>query len=256
MGLRREADLAGFFGTRDATGSVLAERAESLSTHPERYAALSPEGIAAVNETAALLTSCGISFQGPAVSPLETVHQLARSCEVDLVWLTADRESEFRIAGGVVCFPSSWSLPEKLGQRLSKVHAVVPDLNATLGRQIETFLTKLAPSDVWRRENWGLSGDDRRNHHPACPRTPLVSGVTLDHVWLRVEHQLLMKLPLSGAILFGIQLEVWPLSTVVAEPEAKRRLIQQLESMSQSAADYKGVAEARPTLIPLLQNRD
>ena len=35
----------------------------------------------------------------------------------------------FTVAGGCVCFPSSWSLQESTGKTLDQVHGVVPELN-------------------------------------------------------------------------------------------------------------------------------
>lgn len=254
MGLRRGEDLAEFFRPYDATGTVLAERAECLSAGPEGYAAWLPEGVATFDEMQSRLTVPGHFEQETWESPWDRLLQFGRRYEPDVVWLMPEDDGEYRVVGGVVCFPSSWSLPEKLGQPLSQVHHLVPELNATLGRAISMFLGKLQLGITWRRENWGLSGDARRNHHPFQPRIPLQTTVTAEDVWIRIEHQRLMKLPETGGIVFGIRLEIVPLTDVLADRQTTLQLVRQLETMPAAIAEYKGLSEARPALISLLQN--
>ncbi|MBI1348964.1 DUF3445 domain-containing protein [bacterium] len=257
MGLRRATDLAEFFQPHDETGSAMTERRDSLKSHPERYLAELLEAAVAIRETLRLLSvSEGVVPEPQLSATGDAPLQLGQTYEPDAVWLAPDAAGDVRLVGGVVCFPSSWSLPDKLGQPLSQVHAVVPGLNATLGRPIDSFLRKLVPGDVWRRENWGLSGDDRRNHHPCCPRTPLEICPRVDQVWIRIEHQLLLKLPQSGGILFGIRLEIMPLAAVVSHSLARRQLLHQLETMSPLIAEYKGLTAARSGLIDLLQSAE
>jgi len=254
MGLRRGDDFTEFCCPHAATGTVLAERAECLSAGPESYAALLPEGVAAFDEMQSRLSVPGHFEPATLESPWDRLLRFGRGYEPDVVWLMSDGAGEYLVAGGVVCFPSSWSLPEKLGQPLSLVHQIVPELNATLGRAISTFLGKLEPGTTWRRENWGLSGDARRNHHPTKPRTPLQPAVTAEGVWIRIEHQRLFKLPETGGIVFGIRLEIVPLTDVLADRQVTLQLARQLQSMPDSIAEYKGLSQARPALISLLQN--
>jgi hypothetical protein len=77
--------------------------------------------------------------------------------------------------------------------------------------------------------------------------------VTLEEVFLRVEHQLLNKLPASGAILFGIRVEVVSLQDALKDPIASTRLRRLLTTISPEAAEYKGLADARETMIALMQ---
>jgi hypothetical protein len=153
------------------------------------------------------------------------------------------------VQGGVVCFPSSWALREKLGRTLDFTHSVVPDLNAQLAPRIQKALAQLAPGAAWERENWGLSRDAERNHFVGRPRRRLDASVAADEVWLRIERQVLMKLPGTGGILFGIRLEIVPWPKVVADPEVVDGLKRAVSSMSDEAARYKGLQEAREVIL-------
>jgi hypothetical protein len=251
MGLR-PGDVAEFFATRDGTGAVCAERARWLASDPEKYAALPPEAEPALSETVELARSLGTTID-VALTPFEQLLALGRAWEPDFVWMHPDGNGAHRLVGGVVCFPSSWSLREKLGGTMSQVHGPVPGLNAALDRQIETFFSKLDPGVAWTRENSSYRRDADLNHHPSLPRPHLDSTITLDEVWIRVEHQLLQKFPRSGSVLFGIRVEVVPLCKLIEDTQAAARLARVLSTMSPAAAEYKGVAVARTILVPLLR---
>ncbi len=143
-------------------------------------------------------------------------------------------------------------MPEKLGQPMRAIHTPVPGLNSALEKQIDTFLTRMQPGQAWLRENAGFSRDSEKNHLPTRPRHPLDATVTSDEVFIRVEQQLLYKLPTSGAILFGIRVEVVPLVTLLSDVDVKARLRRMLDTISPEATQYKGLTEARVAILSLL----
>lgn len=251
MGLR-PGDLAGFFRARDLSGQILAERDHWLSGSPGEYAALHPAADAALRETVELARSLG-TVVSDQESPWDQLLSLGRAWESDFVWMIPQGETSWILAGGVVCFPSSWSMPEKLEQPMRAIHSPVPGLNPALEKQIETFLNRMQPGQAWVRENVGFSRDDQKNHLPSRPRRRLDATVTLDEVFLRVEHQLLNKLPRSGAILFGIRVEIVSLQDALKDSIATARLRRLLTTISPEAAEYKGLADAREIIIALMQ---
>jgi hypothetical protein len=97
-----------------------------------------------------------------------------------------------------------------------------------------------------------LSRDAQWNHHPSRPRRQLDATITVEEVWIRLEHQLLLKLPHSGSVLFGIRIQIVPLTQVIADPQAARRFARLLSTMTPASAAYKGAATARSALLALL----
>ncbi len=251
MGLERSGTAGEYFSVRDVR--VLQERRNWLAEEFAQYAGLLPGYESIVAETVEWASKIGTSVSAHPPTALGALRALGESWEPDFVWMFPDDAGVHRLVGGVVCFPSSWALSQKLGCTMSKVHEPVPGLNEALDRQIETFLRKLEPGVIWRRENWGLSRDANLNHHPSRPRVPLDENVTADNVWLRMEHQMLFKLPRTLGILFGIRVEVVSLSTVIAVPEAADRMAHLLSTMSDSAARYKGLWSSRNTIVKLLR---
>lgn len=125
----------------------------------------------------------------------------------------------------------------------------------TVGSKIETFHSALVPGVTWLREIAGYSRDTRLNHHPSRPFQRLDATVTIEEIWIRLEHQLLLKLPRSGSILFGIRVELTPLSSLLADEQAAARLLRVIFTMSPAATTYKGIAAARDRIIELIQRQ-
>lgn len=251
MGLRR-GDAAPFFMPCEDTATMLVERARWLAQNAHEYAALLPQAEPALADTIALANTHGIAID-TSLSAWHQLLALGRAWQCDFAWLHAEGAGEHRVIGGCVCFPSSWALRDKLGKTMTETHAPVPALNDAMGSQIETFFSKMIPGAVWVRENANFSRVPARNQHPAQSRPPLDATVSAGDFWIRLEHQLLLKLPASRSILFAIRVETFPLTRVMESPADAERLACWLESMPADAADYKSVAEARKVIVPLLR---
>ncbi len=239
MGLK-PGNAGQFFAPTDDSAGLLAMRAALLESAPERYLLDRP----ASSALQALSLWCG--------EQLDDAMTAGRRCEADWVLLTPDAAGDFHVTAGAVCFPSSWSLPQKAGLRLTEVHAPVPGLNDSLARSIDTFLTKLAPGAAWERENWGLSADGALDHHPDHALPALAGAASLTDTWLRLERQILLRLS-GGDILFGIRVTTHRLDALTREPAIAARLARALETMPEAVAVYKGVATARSGLAAKLR---
>jgi hypothetical protein len=243
MGLR-PADAPAFFAHESGAAAVLAERARWLDASPDEYAALLDDGAGSLAETARFAVKWGA-----APGDGDPLAALGRAWEPDFVLMVPGEDGIFRLGSGVVCFPSSWALREKLGRPMNEIHAPVPGLNPALARQIDTFLERLAPGAAWARDNWSLSRDAERNHHPARKRPRLDATITAADVWLRIERQLLFKLPETRAVLFGIRVDAHPLASL--PPAARSGLAHAVRTMEPEALAYKGLATARDALLAI-----
>ena len=125
------------------------------------------------------------------------------------------------LVGGVLCFPSSWRLAEKVGRPLLGVHDPVPGYEPVLHDRVESLLDRLADRVVWRR-NWFLHAHDawfQPERHDLDDVVPL--DRLDDDLWLRSERQTLSAVEASpdGArwALFTIRVQHVPLRPVLAE---------------------------------------
>jgi dimethylamine monooxygenase subunit A len=243
MGLRT-GDAHSFFAPTPGRLEILAERCRCLDESPLDYAMLIDAGRPLLEETRQFAVTCG-ALDPAAGHSLET---LGRTLEPDFVLLVPSPNGPI-VVGGVVCFPSSWALPEKIGRTLHQTHEPVPALNPQLGERIRTALDRLPSGAAWERENWGLSRSGERDQHPDRILRRLDETVEPDELWLRVERQVLHRLPQTGGILFGIRLEIIPWHEIVQSEGARAGLRRSLETMPAEIASYKGLLTARARIL-------
>lgn len=241
----RPGDPQTFFAPTSDNAGLLAQRAHWLAEAPEEYALLTAAGRPMLAEAVTLARHWSA---GPVDDSLAA---LGRVWEPDFVLLSCGDQG-LLVEGGVVCFPTSWSLREKLGLSLTATHGPVPRLNAELSVRINAALGKLPPGTAWERENWGFARTAELNRHPGRTLPRLDATITPGEVWLRAEHQILFKLPKTGGVLFGIRIELTPLRELLSDPAASAALRAALESMPEDAARYKDLAAARPRLLEWL----
>ncbi len=246
----RRSEPKDFFTARDASGAMLRERARWLDADPARYATLHPEGEPLLREFAAWVAGwqSRSSEDGDAASVLL---DLGRQLEPDFLFLSPDESGQFRLRGGVLCFPTGWALGEKIGHPLDFIHGVVPGLNPSLGASIHQFLTRLKPGTAFLRDNWGLAANDELNHHPSRHHASPAPPVALEKLWLRVEHQALFSLPETRGVVFAIRIALHRLDTLARDP-AIPAFKRALASMPLELAAYKRIDAIRPHLLNVL----
>lgn len=238
----RKGDLAEFFAA--PSPSVLAERRQWLADGTNLYAAVTDEAEPVLAETEALVA--GTSGSGTLLSRLQ---KLGGELEPDFMLMLRDGAGVFRLRAGVVCFPSSWALTEKMGLTLDEIHGVVPGLNPAMSSTIGQFLGRLKPGIPYERANWGLAATPELNMHPTLRRPRLAPPLDLSRLWVRIEDQILAALPVSGGILFGIRLRLVPVSELLADPQLRAGFHRAVSTMEEPLAAYKGIAPMRAELI-------
>lgn len=254
-------EIRSFFAPGPNAETVLAERRHWLSNAPEKYAVLSSGGIPLLSETIQIagqngaLTSEQVDRLASLDEPYGRCTTLGCIWEADFALLGPEDANRMILQGGAVCFPTAWSLPEKVGKPMQAIHQPVPQLNEAIGRQIDLFLSKLRPGIVWLRSNWGLVRTPELNQHPDRKLPRLASPVRLEEVFLRVERQALISLPASGGVLFGIRIEQLSLEEVASDKDAVAALAHGLRTMDEQIARYKGFAQVRGEIIQKLGQR-
>lgn len=226
----------------DPTGGILAQRRKILGGEPEHY----------VRETPGAEIALLSRFLRPWTLA-DDLAGIAADLEPDLVLVQRDSAGSWNVAAGAVCFPTAWSLPEKLGHPMSFVHGPVPDLNPQLGAKIDQFFNRLTqnPSSTYGRANWGLSASPRLDQHIRHNLPPIPQNPDLSQVWLRVEDQALAALD-TRTLLFGIRIETHPLNLLAQDHFLSARLAHELETMPHSMLRYKRLHQCRDALIAAL----
>lgn len=251
----RRGDLAAFFASSNP--AALTERANWLRQAPEHYVSADSHAQSLVTELEAMARqwTAGEFSAETGRSIRERLTRLGERLEPDLILLSPDQDGAFRVRAGVVCFPSSWALTEKIGLTLDETHGVVPGLNSDLGGSISQFLRKLKPETAYERANWGLAATPELNLHPALRRPRLAPPCEPARVWVRIEDQILAIMPETGGVLFGIRIRVHPLCELLEEPRIKAGLHRALRTMPTPLAAYKGLGAVHADLLALTVDR-
>jgi dimethylamine monooxygenase subunit A len=145
-------------------------------------------------------------------------------------------EEGWRFGAGVVCFPSHWVPSEKLGLPMTGVHEPVPHYNEELAQRVDRFLDHLAPGrNAWRR-NWLIHASPQLHvPHPTAVGDP----VQPRDLWLRSERQVLCALPATGAVLFTIRTQQFPLRALATRPDVASSMASSLRSSPDSLRAYR-----------------
>ncbi len=248
MGLR-PLDISTWFERDDYWDAQIAAKVELISTRRHDVVALTPTCDAAARELLQLIQPVSSASEGDD-HPLVQASALVPD---DLCIMEYDG-AQWRLTGAVVCFPSRWSLAEKIGTTLDEIHGPVPGYEAELSGPTTTFFHRLRPDRPMWRLNWTLL-DNPELFQPLPLRRPVAGDPA--SWWFRVERQTLVRLPRTDAIVFTIRTYVTSLPELVASrPEVKGMLLTALATAPDDSKSYKGWHGVAEALAPWLTTED
>ena len=195
----------------------MALRDELISTRLKDVHALCPEALSAAQECYDLVldnlkSDPGYRFaghdclrpDGQHVSldrdqPLITLGRLIQ----DDICLMQPGVEEHALNGAILCFPAYWTLSEKIGRPLGRIHTPVPEYDENLRRRVQRLFDAIRPEQpLWRMNaNLHRSGDLFAPKRESDPESRV--GLA-EAVFVRSERQVLRKLPRTGATVFLI----------------------------------------------------
>jgi hypothetical protein len=272
--------------------SDLREKAAILRDHRDRFLMTTPSSLPAQHELAALLASnlaehhsgshggaidlSSAAREGSGAPPIEWASSLVSE---DLCVLEKQQD-EWVFTAGSVCFPTYWSLPDKIGHGVQAVHAPVPGFAERLAPTVNKFFDKLAPGSVTGRANWSLlrsralslpglhsaandrsessdEGEASPSSEIPSPPPEILESNAGHELWLRVERQTIQKMPQSGAIAFTIRIHRCRLERLVeGNALAATRLRDAVTSLRDSAPamfEYKSLPAIEGPLLAYLE---
>lgn len=202
----------------DAYPAQMALRERLLVTRPEAVHALHPQAEASAAElldmVLPLLPARGHRIDGPQVTrpdgvtvaidrtaPLAT---LGRLCAEDFCLMQPGGQGEHVLTGAILCFPAGWTLAEKLGQPMGRIHVPVAKYTPEIATRVQRLLDGVRPGTGLLRGTAHHSNaplhNPRTEAQGRAPEGPLP--------FIRVERQCLFRLPVTGAVAFSIHTSV------------------------------------------------
>lgn len=239
----------------DNIETYLKEKKRLLLERPEKVFLAEEDTVEAQSEVLALITNYLDDHKSEVGedTSLPPLMRAALKVQEDLV-IMRKRTKGWCLVAGSVCFPSSWSLDEKIGKPLHAVHAPVPQFNEDTRNagMIERIFDNLQVGIPAERFDWSVYSDDDLYQGD---RTGELNGDEDDH-FLRVERQTITKLPESGDVLFTIRTYVDPFEALKNRDDSQEialGFIGLLKALTSAQVEYKGLDEGRDVLITRLQ---
>jgi hypothetical protein len=126
---------------------------------------------------------------------------------------------EHVLTGAILCFPSNWTLAEKIGKRLGRIHLPVDDYDADIARRVQRLFDAIRPEAPVMRANLLPYADPALfNPRPEFSRHRPEPGKA---EFVRVERQTLLRLPVTRAVVFSIHTYMVRPADLTPEQRAK-----------------------------------
>ena len=143
-----------------------------------------------------------------ADDPLRVAGQLVQE---DFALLKKSGDAHI-LVGGLICFPAHWTLSEKIGRSLFKLHAPVAAYDPSMGQRVERIFDNLRTEAPLERYNFLLYTNPDL-HQPEPEASPKAMAPDAP-IYVRVERQTLRRLPETQIIVFAIHTFLVPLATL------------------------------------------
>ena len=201
-------------------------------------------------------------FGDAASLPCAPLEYIGRQVQGDFALLD-QRDGDLYMDAGLVTSPADWSLAFDAGMSFKQWHAPVPMANqmGVFDRALKYLLNLQAGQPV-RRLNWTLTINPRLDSSPetfhqwGADRGRITAQNVGQQVHLRVELQVMARLPRSNAVMFSIRTYLISLDELVTQPGWGCRLHRVLRDLPEPIADYKGMTRYRQPLVEWLSQFD
>lgn len=215
----------------EAYAGQMAERDWLIATRQPLVHALLPEGRAAAAELLDIVLELLARREGFAVRAASVTRPdgvvvpvdrafplitLGRLVQQDLCLMQKQGE-ESVLTGAILCFPASWTLAQKLGKPMTGIHAPVAHYDDALARRVQRLFDMVRVGQPMERFN-ALVYDDPTLHQPRLENARRQRPVA--RTYLRSERQVVLRLPVTQAVLFSIHTIIVPMTALGEEAVA------------------------------------
>ncbi len=204
----------------EAYAGQIALKARLLAARPGDVMAVLPGAEAAARELLDLVLAEIAGMAGFAVGPVAVVRPdgvtvaidrsrplvtLSRLVQED-VCILQKQGAEHVLTGALLCFPAAWTLAEKIGRPLRRIHSPVPRYDADIAARVQRMFDMVGEGRVLWRANL-LRYDDPALYQPHTEAAPRPVGHEASP-YERSERQTILRLQKSGAVIFSIQTKI------------------------------------------------
>ncbi|KAJ5491084.1 hypothetical protein N7539_002651 [Penicillium diatomitis] len=193
------------------------------------------------------MTGEQFAVRGPASSGdgIDALEAAVRLTMEDLSILMVNEEGEYYLAASASLFPTGWTVQERIGWTISRLHGPVPLWHQQVANSVSKFLARLTPNSPMERSNYFVEvkqSDERLieilyRPQGLCEKSDSRDPTPSD-ILIRKERQTFRRLPHSETILFGVKTYLTPLDQL-SMPELEN-LVREMKTWPDFVGEYKG----------------
>ena len=234
----------------------------SLSTDYPQYFSLSKDGDQWHWENSLLGINDDFTFGDSSTLPMPPMEYIGRQVQGDIALLD-QRNNDLYMDTGIITCPADWSLAFDVGMSFSEWHGPVPMAPGVdiFGRALK-YLTALQVGSPVRRLNWTLTINARMDTSPETypswgkDRLSITPENVAEKVHLRVEVQVIDRMPRSNSLLFSIRTYLISLEDIATNPAWAKRMHRAMKTLPEALVDYKGLTRFHPMVVEYLSQFD
>jgi len=201
-------------------------------------------------------------FGDSSTLPLPPMEYIGRQVQGDFALLD-QRDGDLFMDAGIVTCPADWSLAFDAGMSFKEWHGPVPMAHemGVFDRALK-YLCAIPLGRPVRRLNWTLTVNARMDTSPETyskwgpDRTTVNADNVGEKVYLRVELQVMDRMPRSNALMFSIRTYLISLNDLATNPEWAKRMHRVMKNLPQELIDYKGLTRYHPYVVEWLSQFD
>ena len=188
----------------------------------------------------------------------EPLHVLLQNVPEDFAIMIRDSQTGiYSFRGGMIMSSLGWDLGSKIGLKLHEIHAPIPDYSEKMQFSMDRYFAKKPTNKGIQRGSWGFEIDQPLYMAPGDPLEKLKEtqdpNLTIERVHLRVDHQTLRRLPLSGAVVFNFKGLFTPVQDFRDEPYIPSLVLKVLREGKRSIMEYKNTWHTLHVVMPALE---
>lgn len=189
---------------------------------------------------------------------LHPLHVLLNNIPEDFTLTPRNPETgSYHLRAGIICSSLGWTLGSKLGQDIDTIHAPVPEYKSKISFSMNRFFAKLPTDKPIQRGSWGIEIDQPIHMAPGDPAAQRHDiqdpDISLDRYHLRVDWQMLCRLPVSAVIVFNFKVLFTPVTQLRGEPYMPSLLLKNYREAKGGLMLHKNAWHTEMTVVPALE---
>ncbi|KAJ5167396.1 uncharacterized protein N7482_006177 [Penicillium canariense] len=195
----------------------------------------------------------------PGGETIDALEAAVRLTMEDLSILMMNEDGEYYLAASASLFPTGWTVEERIGWTISRLHQPVPLWHQHVASSVSKFLARLTPTSPMERSNYfvEIKRPDENLieilYRPKGLCEKDICSPSPEEILIRRERQTFRRLPKTGTILFGVKTYLTPLDQLPMQE--LENLATEMKSWPHYVGEYKGKEVWGAKVLEFYQSR-